>query len=712
MNRFILCTLTAVCSALFLTDAVAEEPIGTPRSRMRSPFAEADRTPTTAPVRQAPQTEVAPSDSAFDFAPVPVRSSKKPAVNPFREQPLPPSGPRHSRLINAEYQRNAGRPSRRAIQQVEGFDSDPFLPAGGNSTEAPPMSAASPFKQVDDVTPTEPPTSQPRPSTIAPAPRRQFKLPPSPTQTPAPRYPTGRSTPIPSKSTSPLPSKLDRTNPLAQESPVDTPITPPATTALPKTSGFAVSAEAYVSAQSTSEQSPNVSLKWISQGEISVGETCECSLVVKNLGETSVHDLSIQATVPNSVRLLPTTVPAPQRSSEFLVWKLGELKPAASNVIRLKLIPSSPGPLNIPAFARFTTGTTGQFRITEPKLSVAVKGPRTVALGDPASQIISISNPGTGVAKHVEIVALIPDGLEHAAGGRLAMAVGSLNPGETRTVRLALAAAQGGTHAVQITAEAKNKPGAPAYLRSSAKVNVNVSAPSVEVKVAGPGLRYKGRHATYGIELTNSGNAVSNNVRVRHVVPAGFEFAAADANGKYDLSNRTVTWFIGSLAQGKQARLSLKLHAMKLGTHRLSVDAITDQGVRTSGTATTKVDGIPALVMEITDQDDPVEVDAPTAYEIRVKNDGTKAAENIVVACEIPAKMQLVRAEGPAKASQQAGGLAFAPVQSLAPGKTLIYRVHVRGQADGLQRIRAQLTSQSITQPLTVEELTRFYGQK
>ena len=53
----------------------------------------------------------------------------------------------------------------------------------------------------------------------------------------------------------------------------------------------------------------------------------------------------------------------------------------------------------------------------------------------------------------------------------------------------------------------------------------------------------------------------------------------------------------------------------------------------------------------------------------------------------------------------------FQPLATLPPGKTVTFRVGVKGQKDGYQRIRAQLVSDSIPEPLTVEELTRFYGE-
>jgi hypothetical protein len=53
----------------------------------------------------------------------------------------------------------------------------------------------------------------------------------------------------------------------------------------------------------------------------------------------------------------------------------------------------------------------------------------------------------------------------------------------------------------------------------------------------------------------------------------------------------------------------------------------------------------------------------------------------------------------------------FKALGQLEPGKTAVYRINVRGRADGNHRFRARLASDSIKEPLVFEELTKFYGE-
>lgn len=461
----------------------------------------------------------------------------------------------------------------------------------------------------------------------------------------------------------------------------------------------------------TGPQSTEVSLEWVKQTEINVGQECQCDLLVKNTGDVSAQNVTVQAAFPPSARLLPTTKPAPTPLGKQLQWQLGELAPKQSKVIQVHLIPTNRDNLNASAIVHFSSAAATVFKVQEPMLHVALKGPKEVQVGDPASQIIQVSNPGTGTAQNVEIKALIPKGLEHPQGGQLTMAIGSLNPGETRMVRLALSAVSGGNHQVKVLAEAKLSPKSAPYLRELMETEIRIISPSVKVVAEGPGLRYKNRNATYRITVANDGTAVSNNVRVMHEVPDGFRFVSATEGGKFDALSKTVAWFVGRIEPGQTSDMAVTLEAVKLGEFEHHVSAITDQGARSESLVPTKIDGIASLTLEVRDLNDPVEIGVETAYEIHVKNQGTKHAQNVAIACELPAGVELMNVEAPAKHNLQGRVVVFQALPTLDADKTAVYRIFVRGQSDGYQRFRARLASDSIQEPLLVEELTKFYGE-
>ncbi len=447
---------------------------------------------------------------------------------------------------------------------------------------------------------------------------------------------------------------------------------------------------------------PTVSLAWVKRSDISVGQECSFLLVVQNGGRVVAEDLLVEAYFPKSVRLTNAD-PVPTESQDHLSWNVASLAPGQEKMIHISMIPSRPGELAMKALVRFTGSASGLFTVTEPLLKVTVQGPQEVMLGDPASQIITVSNPGSGVARAVEIETTIPPGLEHAHGKRVVTKIGSLNPGESRKIRLALAAVDGGEH--QLLVEAR----AGAALRQVVEARITVTAPKLSVTITGPGLRYKNRTARYQLTVRNDGSGVTDNVRVMHKLPDGFDFRSADKGGKFDSVNKTVSWFIGQLDAGESAQVQVELTATKLGSFVHHASAFSEHAPRTDAQVETRVDGTASLVLEIVDLDDPVEIGAATAYEVRIRNEGTKGANNVGLSCELPGGVELIGAKAPAEHLTKKGLVVFKSLAELAPGKTAIYRIQVRGTLEGNQRFRARLTSDSIQEPLIFEELTKFY---
>ncbi|MEQ8638816.1 hypothetical protein [Gimesia maris] len=450
------------------------------------------------------------------------------------------------------------------------------------------------------------------------------------------------------------------------------------------------------------EATAKLTHKWIKKTEINVGQECEFELEIKNEGKQTAQDLLVEAFFPISVRLT-NAEPLPSSSRDHLEWKFESLKAGEKKVIRISMIPSQRGAISAVANVRSTSALAESFMVAEPMLQVAVKGPTNVMIGEPASQSVTISNPGTGTLHNVVLEAEIPKGLEHVTAEYLQMQVGSLNPGESRTIRLALAAVMGGEQVVNVQAKAEGG------LVQATQARVNVIAPKVQVAIDGPGLRYKGRSAQYVITTLNDGAAATNNVRVLHKIPEGFEFVNADHGGQFNPEDSTISWFLGRMEPGQTASVNLELKTKTIGNYVHHVRAISEHNVKSDAQIQTRIEGTAQLVLEIADLDDPVEIGKETGYKVVVKNDGSKSAQNVSVSCELPPGVELITATGPTQHIAENGVVVFKSLGDLAPGDSVQYQVIVRGTVEGNQRFRARLASDSIRDPLLFEELTRFY---
>lgn len=494
----------------------------------------------------------------------------------------------------------------------------------------------------------------------------------------------------------------------AKKEPVKPAAGKPTTPAASKDAGIrkptSLSAEKSSSAPAhASTGSPRISTEWKKLSDFNVGQPCSMELVVSNSGTGAANDVTIDVYVPASIRIAEAK-PEPASASDHATWQFNSIAAGEDRRISLIVIPSQRGEVAANANVRYTSAASTVIKIEEPMLKVAIAGPEQVSVGEPAAHVVTVSNPGSGVAHNVSLEVNIPAGLEHPKGSHLAMDLGSLTPGENRTVKLSLVAKTGGDQAIRVEAKAG------AELHQSAVSKLTVLAPSLKLDLAGPAVRYVGRDARYTLNVKNDGATQTNNVRAVYILPKGFQFVSASNGGTYDESNRMVTWFLGSVDAGKSTELTLKLRPTELGDFAGVAKVVSEHGATAEARTQTKVDGAASLVLEVVDLEDPVEIGRETAYEVRVRNSGSKEAQNIGLSIELPTAIQLVNVKSPVEYIAESGLVVFKALPQLPPGKTAVFQLTVKGRDEGNQRLRARLTSDSIQEPLTVEELTKFYA--
>lgn len=452
-------------------------------------------------------------------------------------------------------------------------------------------------------------------------------------------------------------------------------------------------------------QAPQVEVQWEARGEVTLGQQCQCALIVKNNGKVSASDIIVEAIFPESVRLVDA-VPFPKSASSKLEWQFETLAPGEQKSIELSMVPTKRGELAASAQVRFTGIAATSFQVSEPLLSTSIKLAKEVYLGEPASATVTVSNPGTGTAQNVVVQATLPAGLDCQSGKNFSTEIGPLGAGETRTVRIGLIATSGGEQTVKVVTKSST-----AGLEHSSQAQISVLAPSLTLKATGPSLRYLNRTAKYALTATNTSQTATENVRISQVVSGGFDFVKADHGGRWDAQSRTVSWYVGHLDAGQSTTVELELLPQRTGEFNHLFRVTGDAGAGATAAVATRIEGAASLVMEVKDGEDPIEVGNPLTYEIRVRNDGSKSASKVAVSCELPPDVELIKVDGPTDHLIESGMLIFKPAAELPARETLTFKVTVKGSIAGTMKLRARLTSESIQKPLIVEEATQFYAE-
>jgi uncharacterized repeat protein (TIGR01451 family) len=452
-------------------------------------------------------------------------------------------------------------------------------------------------------------------------------------------------------------------------------------------------------------QESSVRLSWMGPETAPVGRPTAYTLAVRNTCSAPVRHVCVEVRLPEGLRVT-ATVPEGDHQEACLRWELGTLTPGQRKDLQVSVVPHVRGEIVPLASVRFTGGVPLPVHAREPLLSVRVASPDEAHEGGRAAFVIHVANPGDGTARGVRVHASLSEGLDCGAGNPLVFDLGDLAPGHNRCLTVPCSVRSGGLQWCEARASAEGDLSA----RDTAEVHVVV--PRLEVKMAGPGLRYLGRKALYTFTVSNTGPAPARDVVLEDRVPEGLAVVAASGDGRHDSASRTVSWALGEIPAGQARTVKLEVKAARPGEHQHRCAVASSSGVRAEDGVVTKVRGLSALRLELIDREDPVEVAAENVYEVRISNTGSEAESDIRLVASLPEGMEFLGAEGPSRYLRQGKAVVFEPLPRLAAGAGARYRVRVRAVRPGTYRFQIRVTSTHVTEPVIVMEATRIYADE
>ena len=454
-------------------------------------------------------------------------------------------------------------------------------------------------------------------------------------------------------------------------------------------------------------QQPAITIEKFAPAEIQVGKPATFEMVVRNVGSVPAQDVIVTDHIPARTQLAGVRPQPTQNSDGSLVWQLGTMQPGDEHTITLEVMPQDEGEIGSTAYVTFASQATSRSICTRPRLTIEHTAPPKVLIGESLTVGITVANPGTGPATGVMIEEDVPDGLSHLAGSQLEYEVGTLRPGESKRLELALKAEKPGLVENTIVVRGEGS------LASSHKVQIEVVAPQLQVDVAGPKKRFLNRQATYTVSIANPGTAPARDVELVATLPRGMKFIEADSQGQYDPATHAVFWSLEELPPTKAGSVKLTALPVEPGQQPLRVEGKADLGLAVAGEQVVQVEQSAELLHTVKDADEVIEVGSETTYLIKVSNVGTKAATNVRVATLLPREIEGLGGDGPSgRGAGDSGRVIFEPLAKLDPGEEVTYRVQARGVSAGDHIVRVQISSDEWPTPVTREESTRVYEDR
>lgn len=441
----------------------------------------------------------------------------------------------------------------------------------------------------------------------------------------------------------------------------------------------------------------------VGPAQVRIGQPYKYQIEVTNLTDQMLAGVTIVESLGEGFEFGSST-PSPSHSETGISrWMIGEVHPKQTQVIEATTIANRAGKLTACLAASFEPTLCTQIEVVEPQLKVTKEqvGLTKIQTETEASQQIAylcdqitykytVSNTGSGEAKNVVVQDDLPEGLQTADGkDSVAFQAGDLAAGDSKSFEVQIQPQQEGDFSSRAVAKSASDEA------HSNNVTTPVREPVVEVRVNGPEWQYVNQPVTYTVRVRNPSEVPARDVVLTLQAPGLDE----------KQSNRQ----IGELPPGQEKTLNVTLRPNEGGDIKVIATA-TGHCVKAGGeefAAITAIRTIPALVLEMVDNKDPVQVGETTVYTIGVKNQGSGAAKNVTMTATLPEGFEFVESGGQTEIKREGNKLNFAPVAELPPGEIANWWVEAKASQAGDVRFQINLNSEYLDKPVPEVEPTR-----
>ena len=180
-----------------------------------------------------------------------------------------------------------------------------------------------------------------------------------------------------------------------------------------------------------------------------LGKEAAYTVRIQNLGDVAAEGVAVQIRLPEWTEV---TVTQPSRGTAHrtevaaggspLLWQLDRIEGRGNEELLLKLVPRKSQRFDLGVAWSFTPAVSqAEIEVQEPKLEVAISGPRDVLFGESKIYHLTVTNPGTGDAEQVTLQLMPIDG---GSQPNVSQSLGTLQAGRSKSLAIELTAHQAG----------------------------------------------------------------------------------------------------------------------------------------------------------------------------------------------------------------------------------------------------------------------------
>ncbi len=238
-------------------------------------------------------------------------------------------------------------------------------------------------------------------------------------------------------------------------------------------------------------------------------------------------------------------------------------------------------------------------------------------------------------------------------------------------------------------------------------IGPDLRAPALALTCEAPAEVTLGRPVEVCLTVRNTGDARADQVTVSLPIPEGAVYAGPVVGS--NPAARRMIWRIPGLAPGAARQICAEFSAPDPADLTFASTAEGGAAASAATQCVTRVSGIPAVLFEVIDVADPIEVGQQNTYELNVLNQGSSPLTSVRLVCTLEDTQEFVTAGGATTVEAKGRTLVFAPLPVLAPKATAGWQVVVKALAAADVRFTAELTSTECPRPVQETEATRQY---
>jgi uncharacterized repeat protein (TIGR01451 family) len=434
--------------------------------------------------------------------------------------------------------------------------------------------------------------------------------------------------------------------------------------------------------------------------EVLAGQPFNYTYKVSNLTDATLENVTVSDRVTSNFAPTDSDPKAAGNSGGIGTWTLGSLGPKETKIITVKGASADEGVVTTCGWATYTPVACQDIRVVKANIELTKTEPADDLICDVIPVTLAVKNSGSSALTGVQIADTLPDGLTSDSKNSLTFDVGNLAPGEVKEFKYNANASATGKFVN------KAKVTSAEGVSAEASATTTVHQPVLAITCKAQDQQFQGRKFDVAYTISDTGDAPAAGAVLSVPVPSGLTVDSVSNSGQVKDGN--IVWDLGTVDVNAPQNVSATFISANSGEYQFAGTVKGTCAAPQSSSCGTKVVGIAAILLEKSDNPDPVAINDTTTYTVKVTNQGSADDSNVAITVEIAPELVPVSSDNP-NAVIDGQKVTFPVIPTLGAKQAVTYTIVAKGVKAGDGHTKFILNSDILKSAISAEESTTVY---